>query len=203
MTPKNDPSPLEDLLFAFEELPEGVGIPGHRKDGTLPPHLGKRMVRRNVCAPYRASIAEVRERFGAGPARSALVAGWLELRRELHAYGLVQGFQWLGGSFVESGEGPRDVDVVTFFVMPRAWKKDREVRARAIESRPDLFRPTEAKARYGCDAYFTPLVMHPSMFRQMTLWYALLGHDRETLGWKGFVEVDLAPFLEERPLQKS
>jgi hypothetical protein len=84
------------------------------------------------------------------------------------------------------------VDVVTFFVMPPAWR-DRAERERVVRARPDLFKPTEAKARFGCDAYFVALGMNAAMFRSLTLWYALLSHDRKTLAWKGFVEVDLAP----------
>jgi hypothetical protein len=76
--------------------------------------------------------------------------------------------------------------------MPPAWR-DRAERERVVLARPDLFKPTEAKARFGCDAYFVALGMNSGMFRSLCLWYALLGHDRKTLAWKGFVEVDLAP----------
>lgn len=150
------------------------------------------MVRRLACAPYVAPLAEVVDRFAFTPERRRLFVGLLDLRRELHELGVVQGFQWLGGSFVESEPSPADVDVVTFFVMPRAWR-DKAVRERIVAARPELFRPTEARKRLHCDAYFVALAMKQEMFRQMTLWYGLFSHDRETLAWKGFVEIALDP----------
>lgn len=51
--------------------------------------------------------------------RRELLKGLLEFRSELHRIGLVDGIQWLDGSFIENveeieGRHPKDIDVVTF-----------------------------------------------------------------------------------------
>ena len=62
-------------------------------------------------------------RFGDTVARREILKGFLNFRTALHAAGLVKGFQWVNGSFVEhtvqrENREPRDMDVVTFFDIP-------------------------------------------------------------------------------------
>ena len=67
-------------------------------------------------SPYRVSLAEFAIKFGASPRRLRLLSAFLEYRSELHSIGLVRGFQWVDGSFVENAEirrglPPNDIDL--------------------------------------------------------------------------------------------
>ncbi len=62
-------------------------------------------------------------RFSTSSARCKILEGLLDYRQAMHRIGLVSGFQWLDGSFLEDVETiekrePRDIDVVTFFHTP-------------------------------------------------------------------------------------
>lgn len=83
-------------------------------------------------------------RSGAGKARTP-------------GYGLVEGFQWIDGSFlehVESTEGrdPRDIDVVTFFRLP-----DGKNQSQIVQSSKHLFEPDQSREMFYVDAYFVSL----------------------------------------------
>src|SRR5690625_136501 len=78
-----------------------------------------------VKAPYELTIAQVAELLGASAARRTLLHGLLRFRGELADAGISTGFQWINGSFTENveasrGRPPRDIDVVTFFELPRS-----------------------------------------------------------------------------------
>ena len=67
-------------------------------------------------SPYKASLLHVVRRFGVTRARRRLLRGLLDFRSELNGAGLVQGFQWLDGSFAENvelreGRDPGDIDL--------------------------------------------------------------------------------------------
>jgi hypothetical protein len=112
--------------------------------------------------------------------------------------GLVGGFQWLDGSFMEHVEllekrAPRDIDVVTFFDAPAAFAP--------APSDAAALRHTTAKARFKVDSYLVELDATPP--RDLTLlsayWYGVWSH-RRTAEWKGFLQIDLAPH-EDGPAQ--
>src|SRR5262249_55533228 len=130
--------------------------------------------------------------FATSPERRAILQGLLDFRAALHRMGLVGGFQWLDGSFMEHVEllekrAPRDIDVVTF-----------------LDALPATFAPTApddpglshapAKARFKVDSYLVELDATPP--RDLTLlsayWYSVWSH-RRTAEWKGFLQIDLAP----------
>lgn len=74
-------------------------------------------------SPYTISCVELVERYGSSIKRLEILKGFLNYRKKLHDLGLVQGVQWLDGSFVENievleGRAPNDIDVVTFANMP-------------------------------------------------------------------------------------
>ena len=67
-------------------------------------------------SPYRVSLTEFATMFGYSPQRRRLLSAFLEYRAELHSIGLVRGFQWVDGSFVENAEIrrgllPNDIDL--------------------------------------------------------------------------------------------
>jgi hypothetical protein len=194
--PPAEPLPGGDARAHADHFYPGTWLPLHRTDGTLPPHVGERMVLRHPCAPYPLSLAAFAEQFVTSKERVRLFLGLLDLRRDLAAIGVAQGFQWIGGSFIErQAKEPRDVDAVTFFVMPSTFADPGRAEALAAEH-PGLFSRRDCMAKYSCDSFLVRLAMREEMFRAMTLWYALLSHDRRTLSWKGFVQLPLDAALD-------
>jgi hypothetical protein len=64
-------------------------------------------------------MSEVVLRYGVTAERAAILTGLLDYRAALRNVGIMDGFQWLDGSFVEDVEAirsrpPSDIDVVTF-----------------------------------------------------------------------------------------
>lgn len=96
-----------------------MGIPAWNAQGVLPP-VGVADPTSTIRSPYVVPLIEVVHRFGTTVERRTILGGLMRYRAALHAIGLVQGFQWLDGSFLEDVEGlesrpPNDIDVVTFF----------------------------------------------------------------------------------------
>jgi hypothetical protein len=174
-----------------------VPIPPWTSRGVLPPNDpgdptgGDR-------SPYAASLLDVVMRFATSPERRAILQGLLDYRAALHRMGLVSGFQWIDGSFLENIElpdsrSPRDIDVVTFLDAPTAFAP--------APPDDDALRKTSAKARFKVDSYFVELDATPP--RELALlsayWYSVWSH-RRTAEWKGFLQVDLSPH-EDGPAQ--
>lgn len=169
-----------------------VTIPAWTDSGVLPandPDDPTSLAR----SPYNVSLAGLIVRFGFTEERRRLLAGLLDFRAELHQAGLSQGFQWINGSFVERIENiadrpPNDVDLVTFFHVPRG-----ETIQSLWRSNQELFDPRIVKEKHQTDAYFAPFNPQApdDIVKQTIYWYSLWSHDRTGL-WKGFLEVDLA-----------
>jgi hypothetical protein len=168
-----------------------VAIPAWTVEGVLPPVNSAQPVSAER-SPYVVSLTDSVLRFSDTPERRAVLTGFLEYRAALHGVGLVEGFQWLDGSFLENVElienrPPNDLDVVTFFRLP-AGKTQREIHA----ADASLFDHDQAKAKYHVDAYLVHLGMAPErLTRQSAYWYSVWSHRRNRL-WKGFVQIDLA-----------
>lgn len=171
-------------------------IPAFNISGVLPPFLGTNPTQRTEMSPYAVSMVEVVRHFATSNERVDILAGLLDFRAALRAAGIVNGFQWLDGSFVEDvektrGRAPADVDVVTFAHRPTSspdeWK-------RLVQNHLDLFHPHETKKRYHCDAYFVDLDKKPLLVVDDTrYWFGLFSHQRVTSLWKGMLSVSLQP----------
>lgn len=144
-------------------------------------------------SPYVVQLADVVARFGTSAERLEILKGLVAYRRELTKRGVVSGFQWLNGSFMEhkeilAGSAPVDVDVVTFFHLPDGLTQT-DFAPKVI----DLFTPTETKRIYHVDGY--PFVLGEKLERpnvkQLSYWYSMWSHRRSGI-WKGFVQVDLS-----------
>lgn len=169
-------------------------IPAFNISGVLPPFLGANPTQRVEMSPYEVSIAEVVRRYASSNERVKILIGLLEFRAALRAVGIVEGFQWLDGSFVEHieetrGRAPADVDIVTFARRPTAstdeWK-------RLVNNHSNLFQPRETKKQYCCDAYFVDLDKKPFLIVDDTrYWFGLFSHQRVTSLWKGMLSVSL------------
>ena len=156
----------------------------------LPPHLGDPRDDAQL-SPYRSEIVEVCQRFGTTPRRVEILRGFLGLRARLLGAG-VEGFQWLGGSFLEDvewreGRDPGDVDVVTTTMSPAT----REEAALVVQSDPTLLDQTSVKQRHQVDHFLLPAYLGPEAFAdRAAYWIGLFSHRRDSI-WKGMLRIPL------------
>lgn len=174
-----------------------VAIPDWNAQGAIPP-INNQQPTAVDRSPYIVSLMDVVLRFGLSAKRRSVLDGFLQYRAALHKAGLVQGFQWLDGSFLEHVEllesrPPNDIDVVTFYKLP-VGKTQENLQTQT----PDIFPISSSskqamKAKYSVDAYVVHLGMASErLVKQGTYWYSMWSHRRNRI-WKGYVQVDLAP----------
>ena len=170
-----------------------VAIPDWNPQGILPPISSADSASRDR-SPYRARLVDFVLRFGDTAPRQDLVEGLLNFRVALSQIGLVNGFQWVDGSFLEDIEtiesrNPGDIDVVTFFHL--AGEETQETLFTAASR---IFSPEDTKQNYRVDAYFVQLngATVELVVDQATYWYSLWSHRRNGQ-WKGYLQIDLSP----------
>ncbi len=172
-------------------------IPDWNAQGLLPPisELAPTSYERS---PYRVSLVDLILRLATTPKRTSILEGFLSFRSALHNVGLIRGFQWVDGSFMENIElieerDPGDIDVVTFYHSP-VGKTQQEL----IEQHQHLFDSGNTKEDYCVDAYYKELDGdNPEVLVwQASYWYSLWSH-RRTRQWKGFLQIDLSPAEDE------
>lgn len=148
-------------------------------------------------SPYSSSLVELVDKFVLTHDRADIVSGFLDYRAALHASGIISGFQWLDGSFLENieeieGRSPSDIDVVTFFELPIGQSQ-----TTMLPMLGALFDPQRTKQNFRVDGY--PFILNQPMteglVRQTAYWYSMWSHRRNGL-WKGFIQVDLDPALD-------
>lgn len=169
-------------------------IPAWNMEGVLPPIWpGEDGVSPNR-SPYTSTSTEVVDVFGVSADRRAILQGLLDYRQALYSVGIVDGFQWLDGSFMEDveshqGRSPNDVDVVTYFQLPPG-----QTQASLYVGAPLLFDRKAVKASYKVDAFYSILGegLAEHNVRAVCYWYSMWSHNRNQ-AWKGFVRVILDP----------
>ncbi len=123
----------------------------------------------------------------------------------------VVGVQLLDGSFVENVEAignrePADIDLFSLVAPPQKYLADFSL----WENHGAGYWNTEIvnrdlnKERFALDTY--GIIMDASMplyemLMNVTYWYGLFSHQRETFQWKGFVVVDINAADDEIALQ--
>ncbi len=167
-------------------------VPAWGLDGLLPPSDPGNPVG-GARSPYLVTQQDFVVRFGISNERLILLEGLLGFRAMCHQAGLCKGFQWIDGSFVEdketvTGSPPADIDIVTFFVLPRGLTQN------SLFARHDaLFQRQDIKTRFRIDAYFVVLE-HTNLellIESAVYWSSLFSHTRQDQ-WKGYVQIDLA-----------
>jgi len=177
-------------------------IPEWNMSGVLPPirpGLSGNHVDRS---PYVATLLEFVDCFSTSPTRIEIIDGLLKYRRELHSCGITKGFQWLDGSFMEKIESlearqPVDIDVVSFFYLP-----DGKSQQDLILLNRNLFDSAKMIIDHYVDAYYFILGQPTgsSHVKKVAYWYSMWAHRRDET-WKGFIQVDLAPFEDEAAME--
>jgi hypothetical protein len=183
-------------------------IPKLNQSGVLPPFIPEQGPTSSASmAPYLSTISEFIKRYSHSPERITILKGLLEYRKKLRESGIVQGFQWLDGSFVEDvesnrGRPPADVDLVTFAFRPEITTEEWKT---LVRNRDELFNPEASKDKFYCDAYYVDLDTNPiNIVNQTRFWFGLFSHQKKSLLWKGMVQVSIqcsddeaSKFLEE------
>ncbi|TGV09037.1 hypothetical protein EN816_31545 [Mesorhizobium sp. M8A.F.Ca.ET.173.01.1.1] len=172
-------------------------IPAWNLAGVLPPIRPGEEGHGNDRSPYAATMLDVVDRFGTNNDRRVILSGLLDYRQALYHLNIVEGFQWLNGSFTEDveslqGRSPNDVDVVTFFKLPAG-----ETQASLWPQLHHLFDVGHTKQVFRVDGYPMLLaeVMEDRHVHQIAYWYSMWGHTRDR-NWKGFLRVNLDPHAD-------
>jgi len=156
--------------------------------GVIPPYIGGDPTDPGFMTPYHTSMEEVCASLGTSDARREILRGLLDLRQRLRQAG-VEGFQWLGGSFMEDcivtrRREPNDIDVVTYVGTPNT---PREVDAATTGMDHD-----SVKRDHRVDHYLVPLSSPTIMVvDECRYWCGLFSHRREDGLWKGMANVKL------------
>jgi hypothetical protein len=137
-------------------------------------------------SPYIITFSDFVLRFMSSLERIEILKGLAAYRRELYSIGIVSGFQWIDGSFLENVEHvrqtpPNDIDVTTFFYINKDKElqkrkrhqlqqkipmpisisrklKEKKVLEKDIEQRnPKLFDNQNLKQKYHVDGYYVNL----------------------------------------------
>ncbi len=154
----------------------------------IPPYSGGNPTDPAFMTPYRSSMEEVCSLLGTSDDRRKILNGFLDLRKKLRDAG-VEGFQWLGGSFMEDcmatrGREPKDIDVVTYVGTP-CTPKDVSLATAAIDHH-------SVKRDHLVDHYIVPLSSPPILVvDQCRYWCGLFSHRRCDGLWKGMANVEL------------
>ena len=172
-----------------------VAIPSWNAEGVIPPINDLNNQTNAERSPYTVSLLDFALRFNISLERRKVLQGFMEYRAKLHSAGLIQGFQWLDGSFLEDIETiaqrpPNDIDVVTFYHLP-VGKSQQDV----LDIDPSFFRLSipQLKNQFHTDAYLVSLgISSERLIKEGTYWYSMWSH-RRNQSWKGYVQVDLAP----------
>jgi uncharacterized protein DUF6932 len=167
-----------------------VSLPNWNLAGIVPPVRPGASPAGNDRSPYKVSLSGFVDRFCLSAERSAILKGLLDLRAGLHSIGVVQGFQWIDGSFLEHVEDtesrpPNDIDIVTYAFLPAGQTQQ----SFYATLHPYIDRAS-VRSKYKVDHIIR--ILPQINIHDVCYWYSLWSHRRDGL-WKGFAEVDLAP----------
>jgi len=185
------------VIIGDRLLPYGARlvIPSFNPSMVLPPFVGDSPGVPAMMSPYKNTISAFVKRFATSAQRVLLLKGLLSYRAALRAAGILDGFQWIDGSFVEDVEklrnrAPADIDLVTFASRPAAV--DGPGLADWIAQHGALFDPEQTKVNFHCDAYFVDLRKSGQLIVDETrYWFGMFSHQRETSLWKGMIQLPM------------
>ena len=163
-------------------------IPNFDHNLVIPPHLGNPTLPADV-SPYKCTSAELCEKFATSPKRIDILKGFLSFRAKLNTFGLVNGFQWLDGSFLEDVETreqrpPNDLDLVTIY-----WGYDFNFQTNLIQNFPEFADSNLSKQNYLLDHYPFDAGHSPVLTVDFSrYWVQLFSHNRDAV-WKGMLQI--------------
>lgn len=150
-------------------------------------------------SPYHIDISYFVERFSLTPKRITLLMGLLDYRSKLYNIGIVNGFQWINGSFLEDIEKlenrePNDIDVITFYFLV-----DPIDQKSLLDNNANIFNSRYLKENYFIDGYYMQLGLPLDLqqTKAIAYWYSMWSHRRDGQ-WKGFVQISLDPDSDKK-----
>ncbi|RYY85559.1 MAG: hypothetical protein EOO15_16690 [Chitinophagaceae bacterium] len=167
-----------------------MSIPNFDHNYVLPPHLGDPITRAHL-SPYLCNVFEVCKHFSTSSQRVKILKHFIAFRQRITTLNVVNGFQWLDGSFIEDietseGRDPNDLDLVTFYggLSPH---DDLAIRS----SFPEFSDPVLSKNNFFLDHYAVDYSYNPDVTVEQTrYWLQLFTHNRRGV-WKGIIKVSL------------
>lgn len=165
-------------------------IPAFDHNLVLPPHVGDPTQPEDL-SPYPCTSEDLCDRFATSTERVAILTRFLDFRERLQSEGLVKGFQWLDGSFMEDVETrenrpPGDIDVVTVF-----WGYDLAFQQTLVASFPEFLDNKASKSAFHVDHFPFDADHNPEATVEITrYWMQLFTHNRQAV-WKGMLKIDL------------
>ncbi|MDY0781274.1 DUF6932 family protein [Tenacibaculum sp. IB213877] len=165
-------------------------IPNFDHNNVLPPHLGNPTQRTHL-SPYTCTILELCHKFSTSKERIEILKGLIDFRKKMTKNGIIHGFQWIDGSFIEDIEKienrpPKDIDAVTFYGgIPQ------NVQINLNANFPEFISPTLSKNKYKVDHYAVDYTYNPNVTVEMTrYWLQLFTHNRNSI-WKGILKLEI------------
>ncbi len=172
-------------------------IPSFDHNNVLPPHMGNPTDKTHL-SPYSCTILELCHQFSTSGQRIAILKNYITFRQRMTSLGIIIGFQWLDGSFMENIERsesrePNDLDIVTFF-----GGISRADQANLIKIFPEFASPVLAKNTYKLDHYAVDYTYHPDVTVEQTrYWLQLFTHNRIGV-WKGILRLPLNTPIDDQ-----
>lgn len=175
-------------------------IPSFDHNFVLPPFVGNSLQIENV-SPYLSNTFELCTRFATSIQRKEILIGYLSFRKKLNEFGIIYGFQWLDGSFLENIEkienrAPNDLDLITFFISTG-------LNFQLIsESFNEFLSSVESKQMYKLDHYNVQLDIDPqTLVELVNYWSQLFSHNRKNVR-KGMIKISLnTPEIDEEAFE--
>lgn len=165
-------------------------IPNFDHNNVLPPHLGNPTKSAHL-SPYLCSSFEFCQHFATSRERIGILNSFVLFRLRMNEHGIIDGFQWIDGSFTENIEltlqrPPNDIDVVTFY------RNLTSVQGLDIQTNfKEFISPALSKANYKLDHYPVDFGYDPVVTVEQTrYWLQLFSHNRDSV-WKGMLRLEL------------
>lgn len=172
-------------------------IPDFDHNNVIPPHLGNPTEPSHL-SPYECSILDLCHKFAFSKDRIEILKGLVKFRQRINENGIIYGFQWLDGSFLENIEKsenrpPNDLDIITFF-----GGLTSENQSLIIASFPEFADSILSKNSFKLDHYPVDYSYHPYFTVERTrYWIQLFTHKRNGI-WKGILRLSLNTPIEDQ-----
>lgn len=177
-------------------------IPAFDHNLVIPPHMGDPKKRGDL-SPFGCTTIDLCARFNTSSERKKILLGFLEFREKLQSLGIIHGFQWIDGSFLEDVESkelrpPKDLDVVTVF-----FGYDIKFLIAVKTKFPEFTDHNLSKANFSIDHFPFDATYSPLATIEMTrYWIQLFSHNRDSV-WKGMLRIELNTPVDDTAAKTS
>lgn len=167
-----------------------MSIPYYDHNNVIPPHKGNPTALEDI-SPYKLDVFTFCKHFATSKERVEILKGLLQFRNKMNKTGILTGFQWLDGSFLENIEvkenrPPNDLDIVTFY----GFISD-ETQNAITENFKEFISNELSKINYRLDHYIVDFCYDPLVTVEQTkYWLQLFSHNRDGV-WKGMIQLEL------------